>query len=114
MNDFQDGGLLHFDHPVCHQTKELGHKAFYSLSLVDKLQANREVFPLATSCAFCMEAVVIAEAGLWTEHGNSSNLLVVKKSQNVIMKKLTARADVRVQMNHDPQRRPNIKHPHSL
>ena len=61
-----------------------------------------------------VEAVVITETGLWTEDGNSSNLLVVKKSQNVVVKKLTAGAYVRVEMNHHPQRRPNIKHPHSL
>jgi hypothetical protein len=61
-----------------------------------------------------MEAMVRAEAGLRTEDGNSGHLLVVKKRQNVIMKKLMPRAYVRVQMYYHPQRRSTIKHPHSL
>jgi hypothetical protein len=100
----QDGGLLHFNHPICHQTKELGHKPFYNFSPVDKLQADGKVLTLAASRAPGVQAMVRAEAGLRTEDGNSGNLL----------EKLTARADVRVQMDHHPQRRPNIKHPHSL
>jgi hypothetical protein len=114
MSYLQNRGFLHLNHPVRHHPKEFGHKPFYGLSLVDKLQADGEMLALATRRAFRMQAVVITETGLWTEGGDSSNLLVVKKSQDVVVKKLTAGANVRVEMNHHPQRRPNIKHPHSV
>jgi hypothetical protein len=105
---------LHLNHPIRHHTKKLGQKPFYGLRLLDKLQADGEMLALATRGAFGMEAVVITESGLGTEDGDSSNLLVVKKSQDVVVKKLTAGAYVRVEMNHHSQRRPNIEHPHSL
>jgi hypothetical protein len=114
MSYLQNRGFLHLNHPIRHHSKELGHKPLYGLSLVDKFQADGEMLALATRRAFRMQAMVITEAGLRAEDSDSSNLLVVKKSQNVVVKKLTAGAYVRVEMNHHPQRRPNIKHPHSL
>jgi hypothetical protein len=114
MSYFQNPRFLHLNHPIRHHKKELGHKPFYGLSLVDKLEADGKMLALATRRAFCMEAMVITESCLWTEDRDSGNLLVVKKSQDVVVKKLTAGAYVRVEMNHHPQRRPNIQHPHSL
>jgi hypothetical protein len=102
VSDLQDSGFLHFNHPVCHQTKELGHKPVYNFSPVDKLQANGKMLPLAASRALCVEAMVRAEAGLRPEDGNSRNLLVIEKGQNVIMEKLTARANVRVEVDYHP------------
>ena len=52
MSHFQDGGLLHFDHSVGYQKKELGHKAIYDFLLVDKFQPDRKVLSLGTWRAF--------------------------------------------------------------
>src|SRR5579859_6438100 len=114
MSQFQDRSLLRFNHPICHQTKKLRHEPFYNLALVDKLQKDRQVSPFAPRRAFGVEAMVIAEACLRTEDSGSSNSLLVKKSENIVMEKFMAGADIRVQMNDDPQRRPDSKHPHSL
>jgi hypothetical protein len=113
MSHFQDGGLLHFDHSVGYQKKELGHKPIYDFLLVDKLQPDRKVLALATGRAFGVQAMVIAETGLRAEDGGPGNPSLVKKGQNVVVEKLMAGADIRVQMNYDPQRPSNVQHPHS-
>jgi hypothetical protein len=113
MNHFQDGGLLHFDHSVGYEKKEFGHKLIYDLLLVDKLQPDRKVLAFATGRAFGVQAMVIAETCFRAEDGGPGNPSLIKKGQNVVMEKLVARADVRVQMNYDPQRPSNVQHPDS-
>jgi hypothetical protein len=58
--------------------------------------------------------MVIAEAGLRSEDSGSSDSLLIKKRENVAMEKFMSGAHIRIQMNDDPQRRPDSKHPHSL
>jgi hypothetical protein len=113
MSHFQDGGLLHFDHSVGYQKKEFGHKPIYDFSLVDKLQPDRKVLAFATGRAFGVQAMVIAETCLGAENGGPGNPSLIKESQNVVMEKLMAGADVCVQMNYDPLRPSNVQHPHS-
>jgi hypothetical protein len=113
MSHFQDGGLLHFDHSVGYQKKEFGHKPIYDFSLVDKLQPDRKVLALAAGRAFGVQAMVIAETRLRAEDGGPGNPSLIKKGQNVVMEKLMAGADIRVQMNYDPQRPSNVQYPHS-
>ena len=57
--------------------------------------------------------MVITETRFGTEDGGPGNPSLIKKGQNVVMEKLMAGADVRVQMNYDPQRPSNVQHPHS-
>jgi hypothetical protein len=113
VSHFQDGGLLYFDHSVGYQKKQLGHKPVYDLLLVDKLQPDRKVLPLATSRALGVQAMVRTETRLGTEYGGPGNPFLIKKGQNVVMEKLIAGADVCVQMNYDPQRPSNVQYPHS-
>jgi hypothetical protein len=113
MSHFQDGGLLHFDHSIGHQKKELGHKPIDHFSLVDKLQPDRKVLAVAPGRALGMQAVVVTETRLGTKDGGPGNASLIKKGQDVVMEKLMAGADVRVQMNYDPQRPSNVQHPHS-
>jgi hypothetical protein len=113
MSHFQDRGLLYFDHSIRYQKKELGHYPIDDFSLVDKLQPDWKVLAIATGRALSVQAMVITETRLRTENGGPGNPSLVKKGQNVVMKKLMAGADVSVQMNYDPQRPSNIQHPHS-
>jgi hypothetical protein len=113
MSHFQDGGLLNFDHSIGHQKKELGHKPIYDFSLVDKLQPDWKVLAVATGRALGVQAMVITETRLGTKDGGPGDPILIKKRQNVVMEKLMAGADVRVQVNYDPQRPSNIQHPHS-
>jgi hypothetical protein len=113
MSHFQDGGLLHFDHSVGHQKKQFGHNPIDDFSLVDKLQPDRKVLTLATRRTLGVQAMVIAETGLGAEDGGPGNPSLIKEGQNVVMDKLMAGADVRVQMNYDPQRPSNVQNPHS-
>jgi hypothetical protein len=108
VSHFQDGGLLYFDHSIGHQKKQLGHKPIYDFLLVDKLQPDRKVLPLATRRALGVQAMVRTETRLGTEYGGPGNPSLIKKGQKVVMEKLMARADVRVQMNYDPQRPSNV------
>jgi hypothetical protein len=108
MSHFQDRGLLYLDHSVCYQKKELRHKLIYDFSLVDKLQPDRKVLALATGRAPGVQAMVITETRLGTEDGGAGNSSLIKKGQNVVMEKRMAGADVRVQMNYDPQRPSNV------
>jgi hypothetical protein len=113
MSHFQDGGLLNFDHSIGHQKKELGHNPIDDFSLVDKLQPDWKVLAVATGRALGVQAMVITETRLGTKDGGPGNSSLIKKGQNVVMEKLMAGADVRVQMNYDPQRPSNLQHPHS-
>jgi hypothetical protein len=113
MSHFQDGGLLYFDHSIRYQKKELGHNPIYDFSLVDKLQPDWKVLAVATGRALCVQAMVITETRLGTEDGGPGNSSLIEKGENVVMEKLMAGADVRVQMNYDPQRPSNIQHPRS-
>jgi hypothetical protein len=113
MSHFQDGGLLHFDHSVGYQKKEFGHKPIDYFSLVDKLQPDRKVVALAARRALGVQTMVISKARLGTKDGGPGNPSLIKEGQNVVMEKLMAGADVRVQMNYDPQRLSNVQHPHS-
>jgi hypothetical protein len=113
VSHFQDRGLLYFDHSIGYEWKELRHKPIYDFLLVDKLQPDRKMLSLATGSAFCVQAMVIAETPLGTEDGGAGYPSLIKKGENVVMEKLVARADVRVQMNYDPQRPSNVQHPHS-
>jgi hypothetical protein len=71
------------------------------------------VLAVAAGRALGVQAMVITEARLGTEDGGPGNSSLIKKGQNVIMEKLMAGADVRVQMNYDSQRPSNVQHPHS-
>lgn len=94
MSHFQDGRLLHFDHSIRHHKKEFGHKPIYDLSLVDKLQTDWKVLSLATGRTFGMQAMVIAEAGIRAENGDSRDPLRIKKVEDVGIEKLVAGANV--------------------
>jgi hypothetical protein len=108
MSHFQDGCLLHFDHSIRHHKKEFGHKPIYDLSPVDKFQPDWKVLSVATRRALGVQAMVIAEAGIRAENGNSRDFLRIKKVKYVGIEKLVAGADVCVQMNYDSQRLSNV------
>jgi hypothetical protein len=110
MSHFQDGGLLYLDHSVRHQKKEFGHKPIHDLSLVDKLQADRKVLAVATGRAPGVQAMVVTETSLGTEDCGPGNPSLIKKGEYVVMEKFMAGADVRVQVNYDPQRPSDIQH----
>jgi hypothetical protein len=113
MSHFQDGGLLYFNHSIGHQKKELGHKPVYDFSLIDKLQPDGKVLAVATGRALGVQPMVITEPRLGTKDGGPGNATLIQKGQNVVMEKLVAGADVRVQVNYDSQRLSNTQHPHS-
>jgi hypothetical protein len=113
VSHFQDGGLLYFDHSIGYEWKELRHKPIYDFLLVDKLQPDRKVLAFATGRALGVQAMVVTETRLGTKDGGPGNSSLIKKGKNVVMEKLMAGADVRVQMNYDSQRPSNIQHPHS-
>ncbi len=113
MSHFQDGGLLHFDHSVGYQEKQVGYEPIDDFWLVDKLQPDGKVLAVAAGRALGVQAMVVTETRLGAEDGGPGNPSFIKKSQNVVMEKFMAGADVRVQMNYDSQRPSNLQRPHS-